>query len=64
MRVAVVGAGIGGLAAGLCLAGAGFSELTIYERSGSLGEVGAGIQISSGWVRPSGVSPSVLGPAT
>src|SRR5215213_11236449 len=46
MRVAVVGAGIGGLAAGLCLAEAGFSEVTIYERSDSLGEVGAGIQIS------------------
>ena len=46
VRVAVVGAGIGGLAAGLCLGEAGFSEVTIYERSDSLGEVGAGIQIS------------------
>jgi salicylate hydroxylase len=46
MRVAVVGAGIGGLAAGLCLAEARFSEVTIYEQARTLGEVGAGIQIS------------------
>ena len=41
-----VGAGIGGLAAALCLAAAGFSDVTIYERSSALHEVGAGVQIS------------------
>jgi salicylate hydroxylase len=46
VRVAVVGAGIGGLTAGLCLAAAGFSEVAIYERSSGLHEVGAGVQIS------------------
>jgi salicylate hydroxylase len=46
MRVAVVGAGIGGLTAGICLAEAGIAEVTVYERSRLLHEVGAGIQIS------------------
>jgi salicylate hydroxylase len=46
MRVAVVGAGIGGLTAGLCLAQEGISDVTLYERSGVLSEIGAGIQIS------------------
>src|SRR4051812_14858650 len=46
MRVAVVGAGIGGLTAGICLADAGITDVTIFERSRALHEVGAGIQIS------------------
>ncbi len=46
MRVAVVGAGIGGLATAMCLTDAGFSDVTIYERSSALHEIGAGIQIS------------------
>ena len=46
MRLAVVGAGIGGLTTALCLAEAGFSDVTIYERSSELHEIGAGIQIS------------------
>src|SRR5215213_10230873 len=46
MRLAVVGAGIGGLTTALCLLDAGFSDVTIYERSRELHEVGAGIQIS------------------
>lgn len=44
--MAVVGAGIGGLTTALCLLEAGFSDVTIYERSRELHEVGAGIQIS------------------
>ena len=46
MRIAVVGGGIGGLAAALSLAAAGFAEVDVFERSEALGEVGAGIQIS------------------
>src|SRR5215213_6255265 len=46
MRVAVVGAGIGGLTTALCLADAGFGDVTVYERAPALQEVGAGIQIS------------------
>ena len=46
MRVAIVGAGIGGLTAGLSLAAAGFDEVTLYERATVLSEIGAGIQIS------------------
>ena len=46
MQVAIVGAGIGGLTAGLCLAQAGVGEVTIYERATALSEIGAGIQIS------------------
>ena len=44
-RVAIVGAGIGGLAAGLALQRAGFDPI-IYERTPVLGEVGAGLSIS------------------
>ncbi len=46
MHVAVIGAGIGGLSAALCLARAGISDVTIYERATALSEIGAGIQIS------------------
>jgi salicylate hydroxylase len=45
IRIAIVGGGIGGLAAALSLLQAGF-DVQVYEQSGSLGEVGAGIQIS------------------
>src|SRR5215468_5981572 len=43
--VAIVGGGIGGLAAALSLLHAGF-EVQVYEQAPALGEVGAGIQIS------------------
>ncbi|MBK5570161.1 FAD-dependent monooxygenase [Ensifer sp. SSB1] len=43
--VAIVGAGIGGLAAALCLARRGF-EVDIIERATALTEVGAGLQLS------------------
>ena len=45
-RALVVGAGIGGLTAGLALAGRGF-QVDIAERAADLDEVGAGIQLSA-----------------
>lgn len=45
LSIAIVGGGIGGLAAGLSLLRAGF-DVHIYEQSKALGEIGAGIQIS------------------
>ncbi|WP_162914916.1 FAD-dependent monooxygenase [Desertibaculum subflavum] len=44
-RVAVIGGGIGGLAAALSLRAAGF-DVRVYEQAGALSEVGAGIQIA------------------
>ncbi|MEQ8344062.1 MAG: FAD-dependent monooxygenase [Sneathiellaceae bacterium] len=42
--IAVIGGGIGGLAAGLSLLAAGL-DVHVYEQSAQLGEIGAGIQI-------------------
>ena len=50
MRVAIAGAGIGGLATALALARTGH-EVVVCERSDAQGEVGAGIQISPNAVR-------------
>lgn len=44
-RIAIVGAGIGGLSAALALIRAGFS-VTVFEQAPELHEVGAGIQLS------------------
>ena len=44
MQIAIIGAGIGGLTAALCLHQQGF-KVRIFERHSSLEEVGAGIQI-------------------
>lgn len=44
-RIAIAGAGIGGLTAALALAKAGFG-VTLLERNAELAEVGAGIQLS------------------
>ncbi|MEF2073640.1 FAD-dependent oxidoreductase [Consotaella aegiceratis] len=49
-RIVVVGAGIAGLTAALCLARSGFS-VDIYERATDLQEVGAGLQLSPNAVR-------------
>jgi salicylate hydroxylase len=49
-RIAVIGAGIGGLAAALALLRRGL-DVDVYEQSPQLGEVGAGIQISSNGTR-------------
>jgi len=45
LSIAIVGAGIGGLCAALCLLQAGF-DVHVYEQSTSFGEVGGGLQIS------------------
>lgn len=45
MRIIVIGAGIGGLAAALTLARSGF-EVSLFEQASELREIGAGIQIS------------------
>jgi salicylate hydroxylase len=45
LRIAIAGAGIGGLAAALALQRAGFRP-RVYEQSATLGDVGAGISIS------------------
>jgi salicylate hydroxylase len=45
LSVGVVGGGIGGLTAALCLLGAGL-EVQVYEQASQLAEVGAGVQVS------------------
>jgi salicylate hydroxylase len=45
ISVGVIGAGIGGLSAALSLLAAGF-DVYVYEQAATLGEVGAGIQVS------------------
>lgn len=47
-HVGIVGAGIGGLAAGIAIARAG-ATVTILEATTELGEIGAGIQV---WLFP------------
>jgi salicylate hydroxylase len=51
MRVAIVGGGLGGLAAALLLRRAGL-EATVYEQASELREAGAGIVVSPNMVRP------------
>src|SRR3954465_4026003 len=50
MRVAIVGGGVGGLAAALFLRKAG-QEATVYEQASEVREVGAGIVVSPNMVR-------------
>ena len=45
ISIGVVGAGIGGLSAALSLLAAGF-DVHVYEQASTLGEVGAGVQVS------------------
>jgi salicylate hydroxylase len=45
ISIGVVGGGIGGLSAALCLGREGF-DVNVFERASALGEVGAGVQIS------------------
>jgi salicylate hydroxylase len=49
-RIAIVGAGIGGLTAAIGLARAGFAP-TVYEQAPSLGEVGAGLSVTPNAVK-------------
>jgi salicylate hydroxylase len=49
-RIAVVGAGLGGLATAIALRRQGF-ELRIYERAPELAEFGAGININPNSVK-------------
>jgi 2-polyprenyl-6-methoxyphenol hydroxylase-like FAD-dependent oxidoreductase len=49
-KVAVVGAGLGGLTAAIALRQRGF-DVTVYEQADRLGEIGAGIQLSPNAVR-------------
>jgi salicylate hydroxylase len=49
-RVAVVGAGLGGLTAAIALRQRGF-DVTVYEQAPQLGEIGAGIQLSPNAMR-------------
>jgi len=53
MRIAIVGGGLGGLAAALFLRKAGL-EATVYEQAPDLREVGAGIVVAPNMVRPLG----------
>ncbi|MGH6675540.1 MAG: FAD-dependent monooxygenase, partial [Xanthobacteraceae bacterium] len=50
LRIAVIGAGIGGLAAAVALRQRGL-DVRLYERATKLGEVGAGLQIGPNGVR-------------
>ena len=51
MRIAIVGGGLGGLAAALFLRKAGL-DATVYEQASEVREVGAGIVVSPNMVRP------------
>ena len=53
MRIAIVGGGIGGLAAALFLRQAGL-DACVYEQASELHEVGAGIVVAPNMVRPLG----------
>ncbi|KAF5002059.1 hypothetical protein FDECE_10738 [Fusarium decemcellulare] len=51
LRVSIVGAGMGGLAAALSFARKGFKQVHVYETAPALGFVGAGIQIAPNLIR-------------
>jgi 2-polyprenyl-6-methoxyphenol hydroxylase-like FAD-dependent oxidoreductase len=53
MRAMIVGAGIGGLTAAIALRRAGI-ETTVFERTGEIKEVGAGILLAANAVRALG----------
>jgi salicylate hydroxylase len=51
MRVAVIGGGLGGLAAAAFLLRAGIEDVQVVEQASELGEIGAGIQVPPNAVR-------------
>jgi salicylate hydroxylase len=51
IRVAIVGGGIGGLAAALFLRRAGLHDVAVFEQAPELREIGAGIQVAPNAVR-------------
>jgi 2-polyprenyl-6-methoxyphenol hydroxylase-like FAD-dependent oxidoreductase len=51
MRVAVIGAGLGGLATAAFLVRAGIEDVEVHEQATELGEIGAGIQVPPNAVR-------------
>ncbi len=46
LRIAIIGAGMGGLGTALALAKNGFKNISVYESASNLGFVGAGIQMA------------------
>ena len=50
LRIAIVGAGLGGLVAAISARRAGF-EVTLYEQASAFGEIGAGIQVGPNAVK-------------
>ncbi|KAK3954625.1 hypothetical protein QBC32DRAFT_80108 [Pseudoneurospora amorphoporcata] len=51
LRIAIIGAGMGGLGAALAFAKKGFKNINVYETASNLGFVGAGIQMPPNVVR-------------
>lgn len=51
IRIAIAGAGMGGLACALALAKRGFTDVHVYEMASDLGFVGAGIQLAPNMAR-------------
>lgn len=51
LRIAIAGAGMGGLTCALALARKGFENIDVYEYASDLGFVGAGIQLAPNMAR-------------
>lgn len=51
VHIAIIGAGMGGLATALALAKQGFTHISVYEAASHLGFVGAGIQLAPNMAR-------------
>ncbi|KAL3426884.1 hypothetical protein PVAG01_00393 [Phlyctema vagabunda] len=51
LKIAIVGAGMGGLACALALAKKGFTDIEVFETASNLGFVGAGIQLAPNMAR-------------
>lgn len=51
LRIAILGAGMGGLTCALALAQEGFKNIDVYESASNLGFVGAGIQLAPNMAR-------------